>query len=163
VHAIRSAQFHDVFCIEYGSMQAPLPTRYYVPGDRLWFRNPDECSADVTGFEGSWVMYMGGGLFSNFWRQNKPFTMDAKCLEIYHWRHAWYTDAQGQLQMDETEVEARVAQTLHDPAQARAIIERMMRLRDPRGVYADGGCIDATREYPRWFSQAGGNLQLPGA
>jgi Protein-glutamine gamma-glutamyltransferase len=163
VHAIRSAQFHDVFCIEYGSMQEPLPARYYVPGDRLWFRNPDERSADVTGFEGSWVMYMGGGLFSNFWRQNKPFTMDAKCLEIYHWRHAWYTDAQGQLQMDEAVVEARVAQTLHDPAQTRAIIDRMMRLRDPRGVYADGGCIDATREYPRWFSQAGGNLQLPGA
>ena len=162
-HAIRSAQFHDVFCIEYGSMETPLPARYYVPGDRLWFRNPDERSADVTGFEGSWVMYMGGGLFSNFWRQNKPFTMDAKCLEIYHWRHAWYTDTQGQLQMDEAVVEARVAQTLCDPAQTRAIIDRMTRLRDPRGVYAEGGCIDATREYPRWFSQASGNLELPGA
>jgi len=46
-YAIRSGQFHDVFLIEYGSMAAPLPHRFYVPGDRLWFRNPDEASADA--------------------------------------------------------------------------------------------------------------------
>ncbi|MEY2951933.1 MAG: hypothetical protein RLZZ401_20, partial [Pseudomonadota bacterium] len=51
--AIMSAQFHDVFLREYGSMEQPVPPRYYVPGDRLWFRNPDEASADATGYEGS--------------------------------------------------------------------------------------------------------------
>jgi hypothetical protein len=160
-HAIRSAQFHDVFCIEYGSLENPLPARYYVPGDRLWFRNPDEVSADVTGYEGSWVMYMGGGLFTNFWRQNKPFTMDAKCLEIFHWKDGCYRDAQGVLHMDEARVEACVQETLRDPQRTQDTIARMMRLRDPRGVYAEGGCIDATREYPRWFSSQGGNLVLP--
>ena len=30
---IMSGQFHDVFLHEYGSMQAPLPPKYYVPGD----------------------------------------------------------------------------------------------------------------------------------
>lgn len=161
VHAIRSAQFHDVFCIEYGSMEAPLPACCYVPGDRLWFRNPDEVSADVTGYEGSWVMYMGGGLFTNSWRRKKPFTLAAKCLEIFHWRHGCYRDAQGELRMDETRVEAHVAQTLLDPQQTQDAIARMMRLRDPRGVYARGGCIDPSREYPRWISMSGGNLTLP--
>ena len=39
--AIMSRQFHDVFTHEYGSMDEPLPPKYYIPGDRLWFRNPD--------------------------------------------------------------------------------------------------------------------------
>ncbi len=160
-HAIRSAKFHDVFCIEYGSMEQPLPARYYVPGDRLWFRNPDETSADVTGYEGSWVIYMGGGHFSNFWQLNKPFTLDAKCLEIFHWRHGCYRDPQGELQLNEVEVEARVQETLRSPQATQEIIARMMRPRDPRGVYAEGGCIDVTREYPRWFSTLGGNMVLP--
>src|SRR5690606_35486345 len=38
--AIQSGAFYDVFLLEYGSLQAPPPSRYYVPGDRLWFRNP---------------------------------------------------------------------------------------------------------------------------
>lgn len=31
--AITSGQFHEVFLREYGSMEAPLPPKYYVPGD----------------------------------------------------------------------------------------------------------------------------------
>ncbi|CAM5206032.1 Putative lipoprotein OS=Castellaniella defragrans (strain DSM / CCUG 39792 / 65Phen) OX=1437824 GN=BN940_01931 PE=4 SV=1 [Castellaniella denitrificans] len=61
--AIQSGAFHDVFLREYGSLQAPLPPRYYVPGDRLWFRNPDAASAEVEGYEGSWVFYLGSGRF----------------------------------------------------------------------------------------------------
>ena len=40
-YAIRSGQFHEVFLHEYGSQEEPLPARFYVPGDRVWFRNPD--------------------------------------------------------------------------------------------------------------------------
>src|SRR5574340_373300 len=108
---IMSGQFHDVFLHEYGSMEAPLPPKYYVPGDRLWFRNPDERSADVTGYEGSWVFYLGNGLFTNFWKRDQPFTLTAKCLEIYHWRDGAYVDAQGEMQMDEAIVEERVRAT----------------------------------------------------
>lgn len=152
-HAVRSGQFHEVFLIEYGSMEAPLPARFYVPGDRLWFRNPDERSADVTGYEGSWVMYMGGGLFSNFWKRDTPFTLESKAIEIFHWKDGVYTDAQGELQMDETVVERLVAQTEADPQARARVLDRMLRMRDPKGVYAEGGCIDTTREYPKSVSR----------
>src|SRR3546814_7414726 len=49
--AIMSGQFHDVFLHEFGSMTEPLPPKYYIPGDRLWFRNPDEHSSNVEGYE----------------------------------------------------------------------------------------------------------------
>ncbi len=161
IHAIRSGQFHDVFLIEYGSMDQPLPARYYVPGDRLWFRNPDERSSDVMGYEGSWVIYLGGGLFSNFWKRDKPFTLESKAIEIYHWRDGVHTDAQGQLHMDENMVDQRVAQTLADPQATRQVLDRMLRMRDAKGVYAEGGCLDTTRECPRSISRDQCELVLP--
>jgi hypothetical protein len=30
------------------------------------------------------------------------------------------------------------------------ILAKMMRVRDGRGIYAQGGCIDATRDAIRW-------------
>lgn len=161
VRAIMSGQFHDVFLREYGSMEQPLPPRYYVPGDRLWFRNPDEVSSDVSGYEGSWVFYMGGGLFSNFWNREHPFTLTTKCVEIFHWRHGTYRDADGELQMDEAVVAAHVRATLNDPQQLAQVLQQMMRLREPKGVYVAGGCIDTTREYPRWVCPQTTDLQLP--
>ena len=160
-HAVRSGQFHDVFLIEYGSMQAPLPSRFYVPGDRLWFRNPDERSSDIEGYEGSWVIYMGSGLFSNFWQRDRPFTLESKAIEIFHWRHGAIHDHQGQLRMDETLVAKHVAETERDPQARAQVLSRMVRMRDPQGVYAQGGCIDATREYPRSVSRDHCDLVLP--
>lgn len=161
VHAVRSAQFHEVYLIEYGSMDAPMPPRFYVPGDRLWFRNPDERSSDVTGYEGSWVMYMGGGLFSNFWKRDTPYTLESKAIEIFHWKDGVYTDAQGDLQMDESVVEAHVRQTQANRQATANVLERMLRMRDPKGVYAQGGCIDTTREYPKSVSRDHCELVLP--
>lgn len=161
--AIMSGQFHDVFLREYGSMEAPLPPKYYVPGDRLWFRNPDAHSSDVTGYEGSWVFYLGGGLFTNFWKREQPYTLTAKCLELFHWRHATYTDAAGELQIDESIVEARVKASMADAAEAAQILELMLRLREPKGVYQSGGCIDTSREYPRWVCPGTADMVLPAA
>lgn len=159
--AIASQQFHEVFLREYGSMSEPLPAGYYVPGDRLWFRNPDESSSDVTGYEGSWVFYLGRGLFNNFWKYDSPYSMAAKCVEIYHWRSGVCRDAEGNLQMDEAIVEERVRATMNDRAEAERILDRMARLRDPQGVYADGGCIDTSREYPRWVCPGTSDVILP--
>ena len=161
IHAIRSGQFHDVFLVEYGSMDKPLPARFYIPGDRLWFRNPDERSSDVMGYEGSWVIYMGGGLFSNFWKRDQPFTLESKAIEIYHWRDGVHTDAHGQLQMDEKVVDQRVAQTRADPQATQRVLDRMLRMRDAKGVYAEGGCLDTTRECPRSVSRDRCELVLP--
>ncbi len=160
--AIMSRQFHDVFLREYGSMEAPLPPKYYVPGDRLWFRNPDEHSSDVEGFEGSWVIYLGGGLFTNFWKYDKPYSMTEKCLEIYHWRDGVYRDADGNLKMNEDIVEDRVRATLQNPAEVERILQRMLRMRDPGGIYAEGGCIDTSREYARWVCPGTSDMVLPG-
>ncbi len=147
--AIRSREFHDVFLDEFGSHDNPVPARYFVPGDRLWFRNPDERSSDALGYEGSWVIYLGGGLFSNFWKQDRPYTLEEKCIEIFHWRDGAYQDDQLEWQMDESKVDAQVALTQGDPTTRRQVLQRMMRLRDPQGVYAEGGCLDASREQPK--------------
>jgi hypothetical protein len=159
-HAIRSGLFHEVYLVEYG-LERPLPMRYYVPGDRLWFRNPDSKSSDASGYEGSWVIYMGGGLFSNFWVRNRPFTLEGKCVEMFHWRSSVYTDDQGEPRIDEQRVDALVAESAADPEVWRSIVARMMRYRDPAGVYADGGCIDSTREFPRVAVGSGAEIVLP--
>jgi hypothetical protein len=160
--AIQSGAFHDVFLVEYGSFDAPLPPRWYVPGDRVWFRNPDALSSDASGYEGSWVIYLGNGLFSNFWQRDRPYSLVAKCLEIYHWRHGTYVDAAGDLRMNEAIVAAHVAETAANPAALASVVACMSRLRDTRGVYADGGCIDVSREFSRPVCPGTTGIVLPG-
>lgn len=147
--AIKSEQFHSVYLYEYGSMSLPLPVEYYVPGDRLWFKNPDEKSSNVKGYEGSWVFYLGEGLFSNFWNLEKPYSLQNKCLEIYFWRDGVKCDEKGVLSMDEEVVNTKVIESLTDPVKTFQILDLMSRYRDPSGIYKNGGCIDTTREYPR--------------
>lgn len=146
---IKSGLFHDVFLTEYGTAEAPVPARYYVPGDRVWFRNPDERSSNAPGYEGSWVIYLGGGRFSNFWKRDAPYSLPGKALEVFHWRDGAYEDAQASVQMDERVVEAALAHTRAHPVRRRRVLQRMSRYRDPMGTYAQGGCIDASREFPR--------------
>ena len=161
--AIKSGEFHRVFCREYGSRTDPLPLRYFVPGDRTWFRNPDSHSSDASGYEGSWVFYLGDCLFTNFWKRGKTFSLTTKCLEIFHWRNATFRDDHGNLRIDESVVEAHVQATLKNPAEVEQILQRMERLYDPAGVYADGGCIDISREYPRWVCPGTTDISLPDA
>ncbi len=149
---VKSGLFHEVFLIEYGTSDAPIPMRYYIPGDRVWFKNPDEHSSNAPGYEGSWVIYMGGGRFSNFWKRDAPFSMEAKAMEVYHWRHGVFIDPDAGMQMNELAVEAEVARTRSDPIKRQKILKLMNRYRDPMGIYGDGGCIDASREYPRQLS-----------
>lgn len=159
---IASGEFHEVFLREQGSMDAPLPPRYFVPGDRTWFRNPDEPSADASGFEGSWVMYLGGGLFTNFWKFDQPYTLTRKCVEIYHWRHGLYRDEHGDERIDEALIEPLIEAALNTPAECQRILAVMERYREPRGVYTDaGGCIDTTREFARWVRPGTADLVLP--
>jgi len=159
---IMSGLFHDVFLREQGSMTQPLPPRFFVPGDRTWFRNPDEASADASGFEGSWVMYLGNGLFNNFWKRDQPSTLIDKCLEIYHWRHGLFKDAQGDERIDEAKVEQLVQASRADAAEVSRIAAYMQRYREPRGVYtAAGGCMDTTREFARWVCPGTADLVLP--
>ncbi len=161
--AIMSGPFQETLLRELGSHEQPLPMHWYVPGDRVWFRNPDDASSDVYGFEGSWVVYLGAGLFTNFWQVDQPYDILSKCLEIYHWRDGVTRDAQGQLSMDETRVQSLVDSTRSCPLKTREVLERMQRLRDPAGVYAHGGCMDSTREMSRWVRPGTCDIVLPNA
>ena len=147
--AIASGAFHDTFLVEHGSLDHPIPMLHYIPGDRVWFRNPDPRSSNVSGYEGSWVIYMGAGMFSNFWDCASPFSLDKKCVEVFHWRDGAYLDDAGMWCMDEEKVAKHVAQSLADPHQLQSILLDMKKYREPSGVYQNGGCIDATRESPR--------------
>jgi hypothetical protein len=160
--AIKSGEFHDVFLRELGSQEQPLPPKYWVPGDRTWFRNPDGFSSDASGFEGSWVIYLGNGEFSNFWQWQQPFTFCSKCMEIFHWRNATFTDAQGDLRVDEDKVARLAAASLCDPADVERIMNKMQRLRDPQGIYQEGGCVDSSREFPKWVCSGSSDITLPG-
>ena len=144
--AVMSGLFHDVPAREYGSLQDPLPPRYYVPGDRLWFRNPDEHSVQRRRLRRVVGVLLGSGTVQHFWKRDQPYTLAGKCVEIYHWRYGARRNEAGELIIDQSIVE-RVHATMADPqATARVLSERMVRIRDPQGIYAEGGCIDATRE-----------------
>lgn len=159
---IASGEFHDVFLREQGSIEAPLPPRYFVPGDRTWFRNPDERSADASGFEGSWVMYLGAGLFTNFWKSQQPYTLTRKCVEIYHWRLGLYLDDNGDERIDEARIEPLIEAALNNPVELQHILAVMERYREPRGVYTEaGGCIDTSREFARWVCPGTTDCLLP--
>ena len=54
-----------------------------------------------------------------------------------------------------------MAETEADPAERAQVLNRMMRYRDPRGVVADGGCIDSTREGLRWILPGTTDIRIP--
>lgn len=158
--ALLADDFNDAFIYEVGTLEHPLPMQFYIPGCRLWFRNPDSHSADVEGFEGSWVVYHGSGEFCNLWERAKPFSLTDKCLEIYHWRDGVFYDTDGQLKMNEDIVREKVTETKMSSVETTRIVKRMMRYRDIRGVYQNGGCIDATRDVVRWVCPDTSDLVL---
>ena len=144
--ALMGDDFLFRFLEERGTRENPMPMRYYIPGDRIWFKNPDDHSSDIEGFEGSWVIYLGGGRFCNLWDRERPYALEEKCLEIYYWSQCVEVSLAGLPWMNEVAVNERVQLALSDPAIKNPILEKMMVYRDPAGVYADGGCIDLSRD-----------------
>ena len=144
--ALTGDDFLFRFLGERGTYENPMPMRYYIPGDRIWFKNPDDHSSDIEGYEGSWVIYLGSGRFCNLWDRHRPYTLEEKCLEIFYWSKSTAVNDSGVLFMNEDLVKEQVNKALNDPALSRSILEKMMVYRDPTGVYADGGCIDLSRD-----------------
>lgn len=159
--AIKSFEFNRVFCREYGTWSRPLPIRYFVPGDRTWFCNPDLYSSDAPGYEGSWVFYLGDCRFTNFWKRGKEFTLHDKYLEIFHWRHSTFRDAEGELRIDESIVESNVQATQQDAAKVQEIVARMERIYDPDRKSETAGCTDISRQYPRLVCPRTSEIVLP--
>ena len=107
------------------------------------------------------MFYLGSGLFTNFWKRGKAFALTDKCVELFHWRNATFTDSEGELRIDEAIVDARVSQTLASATETAAILDTMLRLRDAKGIYAEGGCIDPSREVPRRVCSGTTDICLP--
>ena len=47
------------------------------------------------------------------------------------------------------------------PAEVARIVALMWRYRGARGVYGESGCVDTTREFPRWVHPGTADLVLP--
>jgi hypothetical protein len=82
-------------------------------------------------------------------------------VEIYHWRDGLRTHPNGEAWIDENIVEARVKETLSDPQKKSRVLDLMMRMRDGKGIYAEGGCLDASRECPQQIYVGDCELKLP--
>lgn len=158
--ALKGREFEQIFLRTVGSLPHPLPVKFFIPGDRTWFRNPDQASSQVLGYEGSWTFYLGNGVFADFWRQDRVYNLVTKCLAIYHWRNAVYLDQSGEPQMDESKVEELVEATLQDPHETTRILKEMRCLQDPLDSYS-GGCIEAHREHARQIFPGTADLNLP--
>ena len=158
--AVKGSEFERIFLRRIGSPGNPLPVKFFVPGDRTWFRNPDRESAEVTGYEGSWTFYLGNGLFADFWRPERVYNLTTKCLSIYHWRNSTYRDQNGELQMDETRVENQVDATLADPIATARVLHEMLQIHEPMDVF-EGGCVEPHREYARQICRGTSDLYLP--
>jgi hypothetical protein len=65
--------------------------------------------------------------------------------------------------MDEKLVQDRMRETEQDPAEHARILEAMRKIQDGPGIYAGGGCIDATREYTRFVRPESSNIELKDA
>lgn len=158
--ALKGAEFERTFVRNLGSPETPLPLRFFVPGDRTWFRNPDPVSADVTGYEGSWTFYLGGGLFADFWNTDNVFSLESKAVCVFHWRNATYRDHDGELQVDEAKVKELVEQSLADREETSRILDEMLRLQEPLGT-SGGGIIEPHREHPCHIHPETADVVLP--
>jgi hypothetical protein len=148
---IQSRKFHDIFLHEWGTNEQPLPKNWYIPGDRVWFRNPDLQSRQILGNEGSWVIYLGNGKFNNLIQPSKPFDLKTKCVTIYHWRNAITMDSHGETVVDDGYVEMLVKDTMQNSAELESILDMMTQYRHIPNDTFNNGCIDRTRESPVWL------------
>jgi len=162
VRALKGSEFERTFVRTIGSMAEPFPVRYFVPGDRTWFRNIDPASADVTGYEGSWTFYLGGGLFADFWRRDRVFTLETKLACIYHWRNGLYQDSAGEPQINEAKVDELINQSCQTPGELQQILNETLQLQVALGT-AGGGCIESHREHPCLVRPETSDVVLPDA
>ena len=148
---IKSKKFHEIFLTEFGSNIFALPKLFYIPGDKIWFKNPDDKSSDIEGFEGKWTIYLGNGLFGDFWKTcgniNNQFTFEDILIEIYNWRFCVKYDKNNELYIDEKEVNYRNKLCKEYKEEKNRIISLMNNYRN-KYFFIDG-CIDKTREKPK--------------
>ena len=64
-----------------------VPAYNFVPGDWVYFVNPDVKSSEIPGYEGSNSIYMGRARFDDFYNDNDHhYLYSEKLKEVYNWR-----------------------------------------------------------------------------
>jgi Protein-glutamine gamma-glutamyltransferase len=160
VRALHGADFDRAYLKCHGSTQAPVAAEYFVPGDRVWFRNPDRESSAIVGYEGSYTFYLGGGRFADFWQPNHTDVLTTKCLTMFYWRAAVCRDQSGVARIDEARVTELVGRALTSPPETARILRIMLEIQEPPERFG-GGCLDPTRDHARQVCRGSAELTLP--
>ena len=91
--------------------------RHVVPGDWAYLRNTDPVSERRVGYEGSNIIYMGQGLFEDYYTpHNDMFPYTKKLNEVYQWRHGVLGDER-EIAVPENLTAAKLAQLARAPEQ----------------------------------------------
>lgn len=143
---IKSKEFHETFLRDHGYDHKPLPILYFVPGDRVYFKNPDSKSSDVLGYEGSWMIYLGNNKFKNFWQTDNNFSLEDKLVEAYTYSLCTYEDENGKLQIDDPLTYVKLEEIKKNKKRYNKLVSRYMRYRDLGKEYKNGGGIDRYSE-----------------
>lgn len=69
-------------------IEEKIPAKNIIPGDWLYFKNPDKISREKFGYEGSNVIYLGNNKFVDFYNSNNHgYTIEEKFHSVYQWRN----------------------------------------------------------------------------
>lgn len=73
-------------------LQRDVAPKNFIPGDWVYFYNTDPHSHAKTGYEGSNSIYLGRGLFVDFYNDvEHKYTYEQKLAEVYQWRHGVFS------------------------------------------------------------------------
>lgn len=119
-------------------LTGPVPHDNFIPGDWVYFVNPDHVSARKNGYEGANAIYLGRGLFSDYYNDNHHrFTFREQLDEVYQWRHGVFNRPR-----DNHKIQPLSAVELD--ALSRSITQGGLQL-DYRGVPYDFGYVALPR------------------
>jgi hypothetical protein len=140
---LKSKVFEKVFITNYGSKFNTIPNRFYIPGDRIWFKNPDQASSDIEGYEGTWTVYLNNGLFADFWKDNgikdNQYTFEDILIQIYNWRDSI------KIVNGKNDIDSEIVQMLNTIANNNTIIKSNI-INKMNKYHNIGGCIDMSRD-----------------
>ena len=95
----------------------PVPSDNFIPGDWTYFANTDDVSSKKNGYEGANAIYLGRGLFSDYYNDNNHhFTFKEQIDEVYQWRNHVYSRPQDNRKitpLSESDIE-QLSKSIHE-------------------------------------------------
>lgn len=74
------------------SLQENVESDNFIPGDWVYIRNTDHKTNTKTGYEGSNTIYLGGGIFSDYYSDHGGgYPYERKLDEVYQWRNGVFS------------------------------------------------------------------------